>query len=69
MRWLEARTGRDAWEGREMAPFCVPPPLKLKKKMNLEGVSPSWGGAPEPWGCPRAVGVSPSHGSVPEPRG
>lgn len=40
MRWLEARMGRDAWKGREMATFCVFPALKLKK-MSLEGVSPS----------------------------
>lgn len=57
MHWLEARMGRDAWKGREMATFCVFPALKLKK-MSLEGVSPNYGGVPELWGCPRAVGVS-----------
>lgn len=31
MRWLEARMGRDAWKGREMATFCVPS-IKIKKK-------------------------------------
>lgn len=51
--------GRDAWKGKEMATFCVPS-IKMKKKKNLEGVSPSHRGVPKPRGCPRAVGVSPS---------